>query len=145
MKIRIKKYTAVATWHWVTDDVDCGICRMPLNILVVLIVALLLNMAHAYVQYAGKNGNTFCFFLFSKGLVDFMHRQKTLGYLYGFPVLLFFPYILSHPFIKKSYNSRASVNSCNTKNGSIQKRSFFRQRSKKITITWLSTDIYTSR
>ncbi|GFQ84260.1 hypothetical protein TNCT_693081 [Trichonephila clavata] len=31
MKIRIKKYTAVATWHWVTDDIDCGICRMPLN------------------------------------------------------------------------------------------------------------------
>ncbi|KFM73788.1 Anaphase-promoting complex subunit 11, partial [Stegodyphus mimosarum] len=31
MKITIKNYTAVATWRWVANDDNCGICRMPFD------------------------------------------------------------------------------------------------------------------
>ncbi|KAG4081139.1 hypothetical protein HA402_011984 [Bradysia odoriphaga] len=29
MKIKIKNWMAVATWRWVANDENCGICRMP--------------------------------------------------------------------------------------------------------------------
>ena len=27
MKVKIKKWTTVAAWHWVANDDSCGICR----------------------------------------------------------------------------------------------------------------------
>ena len=29
MKVKIKKWCAVASWHWQTSDDSCGICRYP--------------------------------------------------------------------------------------------------------------------
>ncbi|XP_018565218.1 anaphase-promoting complex subunit 11 [Leptinotarsa decemlineata] len=31
MKVRIKNWTGVATWRWVANDDNCGICRMPFD------------------------------------------------------------------------------------------------------------------
>lgn len=31
MKVKIKSWTAVATWRWVANDDHCGICRMPFD------------------------------------------------------------------------------------------------------------------
>ncbi len=31
MKIKVKSWTAVATWRWVANDDSCGICRMPFD------------------------------------------------------------------------------------------------------------------
>ena len=31
MKVKIKKWTAVATWHWTANDENCGICRMQFD------------------------------------------------------------------------------------------------------------------
>ena len=30
-KVHIKSWTAVAVWRWITNDVDCGICRLPFD------------------------------------------------------------------------------------------------------------------
>ncbi|KAF0986759.1 hypothetical protein HZS_886 [Henneguya salminicola] len=27
MSVEIKKWTAVALWHWIANDITCGICR----------------------------------------------------------------------------------------------------------------------
>ena len=29
MKVRVKKWYAIASWHWQTSDDSCGICRYP--------------------------------------------------------------------------------------------------------------------
>eukprot|EP00729_Bicosta_minor_P009938 gene9939-5148_t len=31
MKVKIKKWNAVATWRWEAKDDTCGICRMPFD------------------------------------------------------------------------------------------------------------------
>nr|CAD7203523.1 unnamed protein product [Timema douglasi] len=31
MKVTIKEWTGVATWRWVANDDNCGICRMPFD------------------------------------------------------------------------------------------------------------------
>ena len=31
MKLKIKKWTAVAAWHWTANDETCGICRMQFD------------------------------------------------------------------------------------------------------------------
>merc|ERR1712168_1399795 len=31
MKVKIKQWNGVASWLWVANDENCGICRMPFN------------------------------------------------------------------------------------------------------------------
>ncbi|KYN35914.1 Anaphase-promoting complex subunit 11 [Trachymyrmex septentrionalis] len=31
MKVTIKSWTGVATWRWIANDDNCGICRMPFD------------------------------------------------------------------------------------------------------------------
>lgn len=31
LKVRIKRWKAVATWRWLANDDSCGICRMPFD------------------------------------------------------------------------------------------------------------------
>ena len=31
MKVTFKSWTAVAIWKWVTNDAECGICRLPFD------------------------------------------------------------------------------------------------------------------
>ncbi|MEQ2202056.1 hypothetical protein XENOCAPTIV_023196, partial [Xenoophorus captivus] len=31
MKVKIRQWSGVASWSWVANDENCGICRMPFN------------------------------------------------------------------------------------------------------------------
>ena len=31
MKVKIKSWSAVAVWKWLTNDSECGICRLPFD------------------------------------------------------------------------------------------------------------------
>ncbi|KAM8878957.1 anaphase-promoting complex subunit 11 isoform 2-T2 [Spinachia spinachia] len=31
MKVKIRQWNGVASWLWVANDENCGICRMPFN------------------------------------------------------------------------------------------------------------------
>ncbi|KAI8422503.1 hypothetical protein MSG28_006319 [Choristoneura fumiferana] len=31
MKVTVKSWTGVATWRWIANDDNCGICRMPFD------------------------------------------------------------------------------------------------------------------
>ncbi|XP_019638465.1 PREDICTED: anaphase-promoting complex subunit 11-like [Branchiostoma belcheri] len=31
MKVTVKSWTAVASWRWMANDDNCGICRMPFD------------------------------------------------------------------------------------------------------------------
>ena len=31
VKVKIKSWMGVAVWKWVTNDTDCGICRLPFD------------------------------------------------------------------------------------------------------------------
>ncbi|XP_012252622.1 PREDICTED: anaphase-promoting complex subunit 11-like isoform X1 [Eufriesea mexicana] len=31
MRVTIKSWTGVATWRWIANDDNCGICRMPFD------------------------------------------------------------------------------------------------------------------
>ncbi|XP_007545182.1 anaphase-promoting complex subunit 11 [Poecilia latipinna] len=31
MKVKIRQWNGVASWSWVANDENCGICRMPFN------------------------------------------------------------------------------------------------------------------
>ncbi|XP_029646490.2 anaphase-promoting complex subunit 11 [Octopus sinensis] len=31
MKVKVKSWTAVATWRWIANDDNCGICRMAFD------------------------------------------------------------------------------------------------------------------
>ncbi|KAF7272252.1 hypothetical protein GWI33_014940 [Rhynchophorus ferrugineus] len=31
MKVTVKNWTTVASWKWVANDDNCGICRMPFD------------------------------------------------------------------------------------------------------------------
>ena len=31
MKVKIKSWSAVAVWKWLTSDSECGICRLPFD------------------------------------------------------------------------------------------------------------------
>lgn len=31
MKVKIRHWNGVASWTWVANDENCGICRMPFN------------------------------------------------------------------------------------------------------------------
>mmetsp|Transcript_25355 Transcript_25355/g.71106 ORF Transcript_25355/g.71106 Transcript_25355/m.71106 type:complete len:87 (-) Transcript_25355:19-279(-) len=31
MKVKVKSWNAIASWKWVVEDEDCGICRMPFD------------------------------------------------------------------------------------------------------------------
>lgn len=31
IKVKIKSWTPVAVWKWITSDTDCGICRLPFD------------------------------------------------------------------------------------------------------------------